>query len=474
MFNQMRTRTEHFRSLLTTEIPPTSAKRFREHCQSVNYSRARLFAGLIPLFILFLIYPTELYLLVIRQSATHIGRSLMFILTSATLILFAILWLTMSRHERIGRMPNALAGQFLTGAVIAVVLLLSVAATVVDQYLTGTIIAYMIGIFGVAVTISFTFRQSLLAFFGPLFLLLVLLPVSRPTLAAYFTSAGGAFEASVVAWIVSRLLYTQKIQEFNDRRTIERQAVEIQQTNEELAVANASLQQVNDTKTELVNAATRDIKSPLLTIRGYAEVLKGEAASDSPTARSAAHIHALATHVLTTITEILEGAVSSASTLERPLIPVDISELVASVMFVHSGRAEEKAQTLKAEFEDHAVAMADPGWMREVVDHLLTNAIKYSPREKRIAVTVKYSRGAGTIIVVVRDEGPGIPPDELVHIFDRAAQISTRPTGGERSMRVGLWLVRQYVQAMKGGIRCESRVGEGTSFIVELHASDGE
>ena len=472
MYERLRSQARHLRSLLSSDMQPTATKRFREHCLSVNFSRTRLFAGVIPLFLVVLSSPTDLYLLFVRPAASHVPQLLRVILDGVTIVLLGACWISMLRFERAGSAPDTPLGRFLTWMVIALVLGVSVTATLIDQFLAGTMMAYIIGVLGVAVTLFFTLRQSILVFGLPYLVFLLLLPLTRPTLLTFMSGAVAAAEVSIIGWIVSRLLYSQKIREFNDRRTIERQAVEIQRTNEELAVANAALQQVNDTKTELINAATRDIKSPLLTIRGYAEILKGEAASDTPTARSAAHIHSLASHVLTTITDILERAVSSASTLKRPLTPVDIGELTASVMFVHSGRAEEKRQTLKSEFEDRCIAMADPDWMREVVDHLLTNAIKYSPTDKRIFVTVKRHLGAGTILIIVRDEGPGISSEELIHIFDRAARISTRPTAGERSMRVGLWLVRQYVQAMNGGVRCESRVGEGTSFIVELHASE--
>jgi signal transduction histidine kinase len=107
--------------------------------------------------------------------------------------------------------------------------------------------------------------------------------------------------------------------------------------------------------------------------------------------------------------------------------------------------------------------------LQQVLNNLIGNAVKYSPYDREVVVEVEPARG-GSLVVRVRDHGPGITPDEMPRLFQKYVCLSARPTGGEQSTGLGLAIVKQLVTAMNGTVRCESKPGEGSVFIATLPA----
>jgi two-component system sensor histidine kinase/response regulator len=108
----------------------------------------------------------------------------------------------------------------------------------------------------------------------------------------------------------------------------------------------------------------------------------------------------------------------------------------------------------------------DRNKMRQVVDNLINNAVKYSPRGSIITVLI-HSNGvvAG---FAVRDSGPGIPESERHKLFKDYGRLSTEPTGGEKSTGLGLAICRKIVEAHNGTIGVDNIPGRGAEFIVSL------
>ena len=104
--------------------------------------------------------------------------------------------------------------------------------------------------------------------------------------------------------------------------------------------------------------------------------------------------------------------------------------------------------------------------MRQVINNLLTNAVKFSHRGTTITVRVMKQNGFN--IIEVKDQGQGIPENEIPLLFQPFSRTSVQSTAGEKSTGLGLAIVRNIVNAHKGEIRVESKVGEGTVFTVSL------
>jgi signal transduction histidine kinase len=111
--------------------------------------------------------------------------------------------------------------------------------------------------------------------------------------------------------------------------------------------------------------------------------------------------------------------------------------------------------------------MADPLRIDQVLTNLLDNAVKYAPKGTRILVEVRGARGG--VEVAVKDEGPGIPREELTHLFDRFFQCRE---GGRRGggLGLGLYITRGLVEAHGGTVTVESELGRGSTFRVWLPA----
>ena len=108
----------------------------------------------------------------------------------------------------------------------------------------------------------------------------------------------------------------------------------------------------------------------------------------------------------------------------------------------------------------------------QVLDNIISNAVKYSPHGKNVFVRIKSDNDA--VRVEVQDEGEGISPDDMKKLFGKFARLSARPTGGEHSTGLGLSIVKKMVEAMNGRVWCESELGKGATFIVELPVATTE
>ena len=110
--------------------------------------------------------------------------------------------------------------------------------------------------------------------------------------------------------------------------------------------------------------------------------------------------------------------------------------------------------------------LSDPNLIRRILENLISNAIKFSEANSRIWIDLKSLDDS--IMITVKDEGVGIPTEEIPRIFSRYGNISSRATAGEQSNGIGLSIVKRIIDELNGKIRCQSAPGLGTSFIIEF------
>jgi signal transduction histidine kinase len=113
--------------------------------------------------------------------------------------------------------------------------------------------------------------------------------------------------------------------------------------------------------------------------------------------------------------------------------------------------------------------LGDPSIVDAVLDNLISNAIKYGPKGTTVTVTVGAEPQPPTHIVVrVHDQGPGIPEHERSRLFTKYARLSARPTGGEDSMGLGLYLAKRMAQRMNASLDYEDHPAGGSVFALKL------
>jgi signal transduction histidine kinase len=271
------------------------------------------------------------------------------------------------------------------------------------------------------------------------------------------------------------LLRRTNAQILEQQRELEAQASIIQATNTALQNANLQLETqneeliaLNNKKNEFLGIAAHDLRSPLANIVSLAAILQHnqlEKEEDDLSWTTQA-IETSAAKMLTLIERLLD-----MNALERGGITLHHTDVDIAWCFRQSAerfqtQAEAKKIILLTSTDTTCYARADTQAVEQIADNLISNAIKYSPPEKRIWVTVESCKNS--IRASVRDEGQGLSEADKIKVFTSFAKLSAKPTGGESSTGLGLAIVKTLTEMMQGTVRVESEYGIGATFIVEF------
>ncbi|TAE26220.1 MAG: hypothetical protein EAZ92_11000 [Candidatus Kapaibacterium sp.] len=249
---------------------------------------------------------------------------------------------------------------------------------------------------------------------------------------------------------------------------LEEQARDIEVANAALQEKNLQLEHLNSEKNEFLGIAAHDLKNPLAhiimvvgtTTRYYDRM------NDDDILKQMQAVGKAAERMTEIITNLLDVNAIERGGLQLHCTHYDISPDVQSVVELYSERAKEKDIRVHFQSSTHANVHADKQAMMQVLDNVISNAVKYSPRGKNVVVRIQSRNEA--VRIEVQDEGEGISEEDMKKLFGKFARLSARPTGGEHSTGLGLSIVKKMVEAMNGKVWCESELGKGATFIVEL------
>jgi signal transduction histidine kinase/ligand-binding sensor domain-containing protein len=273
-------------------------------------------------------------------------------------------------------------------------------------------------------------------------------------------------------------------------REIELVNSELHEKNSQLAEANAQLEALNQRKNELLGIVAHDLKNPLSTILMSATMVQRYIDRMKPddVLKSIGNIRDTGDRMHRIIVDLLDVEAIESGKFKLVLESINIVEAASQAVQDYAERAAQKSITLYFQSpKEQLVVSADDGAVRQILDNILSNALKYSPPDKCVWVTVQEQRRStlseqaiqqGALIhdtgdmrcvqVVMRDEGPGLSAEDQQKLFGRFAKLTPRPTAGEHSTGLGLSIVKQLVEAMGGRVWCESEIGRGAAFVVEL------
>lgn len=255
------------------------------------------------------------------------------------------------------------------------------------------------------------------------------------------------------------------------QKILEYQAAEIEITNSQLQEQNLLLQQLNIEKNEFLGIAAHDLKNPLTAItmsassvRDYYDRMPVEAIQER-----LGSIVVAAQRMASTITNLLDINAIETGNLNVICQPTSIDPIVRRCVSDYKERAQAKQITLHYTPPNEQVqANIDASIMAEILDNLISNALKYSPLGKQVFVRLSTSNGKAR--VEIEDEGPGLSAADKTKLFGKFARLSAQPTGGEHSTGLGLSIVKRFAEAMQGRVWCKSDAGTGATFIVEFPA----
>lgn len=244
----------------------------------------------------------------------------------------------------------------------------------------------------------------------------------------------------------------------------------LMQANRRLSAQWLRLQRANGFKNEILGTVAHDLKNPLGVILGRTEMLAeliGAGSSGDTVTVQIDHIRDATKRLITMVDHLISDAMADAFDITIKREPVDVAALVAEVSEANQLSAVNKQQTIAVSAPTGHVTICDQDRMREAIDNLVSNAIKYSPVGGRITLLVGHD--ADHTIIRVTDDGAGLSPEDLGRLFGRFQRLSAKPTAGESSTGLGLSIVKRIVEMHDGQIKADSGgPGQGSTFTIIL------
>jgi signal transduction histidine kinase len=218
---------------------------------------------------------------------------------------------------------------------------------------------------------------------------------------------------------------------------------------------------------ELLDVVSHDLRAPLGALVGQATVLGKKAGGDAFVAARVEAILRSAARMDTMIEDLLDSARKASHQLRLQVVPVDVGAHLSDLLERSASLLEIDRVRLALDGAGGLLARADPSRLDRIVLNLLSNALKYSPPEQPVELTAAAS--GAWVTIRVADHGPGIPGEDLPHVFDRFYR--GKRTAARGGLGIGLYSVRFLVEAQGGTVRVESGREGGTTFQVALPAA---
>lgn len=244
----------------------------------------------------------------------------------------------------------------------------------------------------------------------------------------------------------------------------------LRQNKRDLERLNAELFQLNQEKNIFLGIAAHDLKSPLASLALDGEMLRDTPMDIEEVSRRGARIQAGAFRMSQLVSKLLDIHVLEAKRLDVNLAPVDLSEVVHELRLAYIGLAQAKAIRIELEVPDEGLqAEADFMYLREVLENLVSNAIKFTPPgPPERSLWIRVRREGGAAVLEVQDQGPGFTEEDKRQAFKSLVRLSAKPTAGESSTGMGLSIVKRLMEGMGATIQLISEPGQGCTFRLEF------
>ena len=265
---------------------------------------------------------------------------------------------------------------------------------------------------------------------------------------------------------------TRAIEERARRRRMEEQQAFLEQHAELLEriveERTRELRETNRLKDRFIAMLSHELRSPLSAIRMWASLLRGGTLDAERTQRAIEAIERSAITQARLVEELLDMSRITAGKLVLDARPVDLVVVAEAALDAVRAEAEAKEVRLERDFGlGGARVQGDPARLQQIIWNLLSNAVKFSPRGGRVLLGL--ADGEEHAVISVRDEGEGIEPEFLPHIFEPFRQAESPSTRGHGGLGLGLAIVHDLVQLHRGTIEVESKgKGQGATFTVKL------
>lgn len=316
--------------------------------------------------------------------------------------------------------------------------------------------AYAITVF-VACVAPLWPRRLLPGFLAPLHILYLLIVFALDRGAAFtLLMAIGGTVAAALGWLVAVLQYRTERHAFETAATIGRQ-------RDELTAALDRVSRLLDERSEMVATVAHDLQSPLAGMRALLRTIPDRPDGDGAKLREIARTCA---GMQGAITRLIEA--HAAEEDEVAFETVDLDKLFADAAEAMAAAAAEKGTTLACDAA-HLSVRSEPVLLGRALGNLLSNAVKFSPPGS--VVRLQARRQGAAVRIAVVDRGPGIAAGEARSLFGKFKRLSARPTGGEATSGLGLYIVASLARRLCATAGFEPNPEGGSIFFLDVEAA---
>jgi len=243
--------------------------------------------------------------------------------------------------------------------------------------------------------------------------------------------------------------------------------IKIKKSYKEINRQKSKLEEAIKEKNEFIGIASHDLKNPLSLIIGGNDLI-AVSTDDEKILQYSSMINNGANRMQHIITNILDANMIENAGISPKKQEVDLNKLLTELIENYKIPAEKKCIKIESDIQINKdiVIETDAALLKQVLDNLLSNAIKYS--FKGTKVIVAFTETNGILRISIKDSGPGLSAEDLNKMFKKFTRLTPKPTGDEESVGLGLYIVKKLCNILNYNIYCESMLGKGTTFHLEI------
>lgn len=235
----------------------------------------------------------------------------------------------------------------------------------------------------------------------------------------------------------------------------------------ELKRMNLKLQQLNDTKDNILGIVAHDLRNPITAILGLTDLLRAKPDEGDQYINL---INRSCNNALSIIVDLLDITELGNDAYKLDTETVELNSLIKDLLVIENHNATNKSITIKLESNREDIFVrANVDKFSRVISNLISNAVKFSHNNSSILINTQYQNGI--VLIKVADTGIGIPKQMQEVIFDKFTKAGRKGTAGEKSFGLGMSIVKQIVELHGGKIWLESEENKGTTVFVELKSA---